>query len=339
MGENFTALDVAGRSLRAIGDQRFSIGNVGAGDAAQVERLFERVFGAPTGPGWYEWKYGALGGSAVGLWGESGELLAHYAGFPRQLRWYGKALPAIQIGDVMVAPEVRGLFTRRGPFYQVCSSFFSAHVGVGNECALAFGFPNERAIRLGVKLGLYHDAGVIHQLAWPARVCSMPFAWAWRPLQSGRELSVAVERGWLAMSRDFSDLVLGVRDATFVANRFVRRPGDVYRFFGLYHRLTRRVVAVAVMRLASGQAELVDLIGGRSTLPLLIRGATSEAARVGAETLSAWAGCATAAILQETGANNQGTVAHLAIAKASMVGSEDLLTTPWWWMGGDTDFL
>lgn len=326
-------------SQRRIGAREFRIGPVAPGDRAQVERLFARAFGHAPGAGWHAWKYDALAGAAVGLWGATGELVAHYAGFPRSLLWQGRPLKAVQIGDVMVAPEVRGLLTRRGPFFQVCSRFFAERVGAEREFALAYGFPNERAIRLGVKLGLYHDLGHIHRLVWPARPARLPLDLAWLPLDAGSGLERHVSAAWQDMRSDFGSHVLGLRDAEYVTRRFLRRPDGCYRFFRLRRRLTGKTAALAFLRLAPGRAELIDLIGPREALNWAARAAAAEAGRAGAEQLDGWGSTAVAAALRESGAIRSGVAAHFAVARASHFASETLTAARWWWLGGDTDFL
>lgn len=324
--------------LCRIGAHCFRAAEIGAADQAEVLRLFTAAFGHSPDPGWHAWKYGGGAGEAIGLWNEEGHLAAHYAGFPRELRWQGAPVRAIQIGDVMVAPEVRGLLTRKGPFFQVCSRFFGGRVGDGKAYRLAFGFPNERAIRLGVALGLYHDAGIIHQLSWPAQRGKLPFGWRWEPLD-GEKLVPRVERAWRSMSKDFAAYVLGVRDADFIRRRFLDRPDRQYRIFSLRRWPLGGVAAVVVMHIEPGRAELLDVIGARAVFPAAVRVAVAEAARNGAGALTAWASPAALAVFRETHAEVTGKAAHLAVARASALTAGEVAEAPWWWMGGDTDFL
>jgi len=322
-----------------IGGHVYRLAETTPADEAAVARLFSRCFEGNPSPGWYAWKYEALHGQALGLWSEDGTLVAHYAGFPRTLLWKGDAVPAIQIGDVMVAPELRGVLKRKGPFYEVCSRFFDSRVGEGKRFRLAFGFPNERAIRLGVALDLYHDAGVIHQVSWPSRQGRLPLGWRWTPMAPGKDLERQVERAWLSMSRDFSGYVLGVRDADFMRRRFLNRPDREYRIFCLRRWPLGNVAAVAVMHIEAGRAELLDVVGPRSVFAVVVRAAAAEAAQAGASSLTAWASPAVLDALQATEIQVAGLAAHLAVAKASALPSEAVATAPWWWMGGDTDFL
>ena len=325
-------------SIRRIDAQNFSLAEVGVGDTAQVERLFARCFGAPPGPDWHRWKCDTLGGKALGLWNEAGDLVAHYAGFPRSLLWQGKPLAAIQIGDVMVAPEARVSLTPRGAFFQVSTRFVADHVGSDRDFMLAFGFPNERAMRLGVRLKTYDNRGHIQQLAWPARAGKLSLGWRWSPLAAD-EIAPHVDAAWQAMAADMANHVLGVRDAAYVIGRFVRRPDRQYRFFRLSRRLTGRTAAVAIMRLEPGYAELIDVIGPRQALRWIALAAASEAAVCGAEFLTCWASESAAAAWGEYGAQNKGTAAFFVVDRPSVIPLDKLAAAQWWWMGGDTDFL
>jgi len=326
--------------IRHIGAENFRIASLGAQDSPQVERLFARVFGTEPSPGWYTWKYGDLGGTAIGLWNDHNELVAHYAGFTRTLLWQGQVVPAIQIGDVMVAPEVRGFLTRHGPFFQVCSQFFATQVGPGQKHALAFGFPNERAIRLGVTLGLYRNLGQIRQIHWPAHCMDLPLGWKWtRLLPNSFDLERTVNKVWHDMALDFSGHVVGVRNWDHIQSRFVKRPDQPYDFFCLRRWLPRRAVAIAVMRLTPGQAQLLDVIGPRNDFPLVIRAAIQQAAQVGATHLTAWGSNLACDVFQRCGASVGDVAAQLAASVTTTLAQDRIEAAPWWWMGGDTDFL
>ena len=326
-----------------FGKRRFVMRNVGPDDAGMVLELFKSVFGQPASLAWFEWKYGAGKGEAVGIWDETGRLVAHYAGIPRLLAWQDKPVRGVQIGDVMVTPEMRGLMTRQGPFQQVCSHFFATRVGPTLPYRIAFGFPNQRHFRLGTRLGLYRDGGIIKQLRWPARREDLPLWWSWselsvQPRNAERQMGAV----WKAMRHDLREFVLGMRDAGYLRWRFIARPDRQYRLFVLCRRLTGRALAIVVMRLAGDSAELLDLIGPRRMFHAAATAARDEAARAGAHSLSAWASPAVAEVFRGSGAQElQETPsgALLAVARASEFSADEIAAARWWWMGGDTDFL
>ncbi len=136
-----------------------------------------------------------------------------------------------------------------------------------------------------------------------------------------------------------SDHVLGVRDDEYLIQSFLTRPDREYQIFCLRRWPFGGVVGVAVMRFEQDRAELLDLIGSRVVLPMLVRAAVAETERVGAIALTAWVSPAVLAALHYTGPEVSGKVANLAVAKMSALSTDEVNTARWWWMGGDTDFL
>ncbi len=307
---------------------------------AEVLTLFGKVFGQAAQPDWFEWKYLRGRGTAVGVWDESSRLVAHYAGFPRSLLWKGEAMQAIQIGDVMVAPALRGILTRRGPFFQACNRFFGSHVGEGRAQELAFGFPNERHLRLGVALGLYWDVGSIYTLHWAAQSHALPRWWRWSELDvTDSRTDAEVDSAWAAMVAVMGNVVIGTRPSQYVRWRFIDRPDRRYRLFCLRRRWSRKPAGIAVLRTEAGAAEWLDWIGPPKAMPLAAHALAAEAKRAGMPALTAWGSPAVAEILAGSGATTVATAAWLAVARASVPRGEDIAAASWWLMGGDTDFL
>ena len=333
----------AGASLpleKHFGGQPYVLRDVAPGDAPEVLRLFSHAFGHAAGHDWFDWKYLAGKGTALGLWDGIGNLKAHCAGTPRTIAWCGKLLAGLQVGDVMVSTDMRGLVMRKGPFQQVSSRFFASRIGTDQPFQFAWGFPNQRHMRLGVALGLFWDGGTIHQLSWPARQEGASVWWSFNAL-TGKAISFdrQVDAVWRAMAKDFQDHVLGVRDSAYIRWRFLARPEHPYQLFALRRRLTGRMQALVVMRITEGKAELLDFVGPRSALLPALRAAIKEAARAGAATLTAWASPVLAELMHGTGAQATPSGASLAIIKESICSEAQIKAARWWWMGGDTDFL
>ena len=324
----------------SFGGHRYTIRDVLPNDQPEVSRLFVEAFGQQPGRDWYEWKYAAGRSAALGLWDESGRLRAHYAGIPRTIAWQGHPVAGLQIGDVMVSPAIRGLMLRHGPFQQVCSHFFATRVGAGRPFRFAWGFPNQRHLRLGLRLGLYHDAGVISQLNWPAKRQHLSPWWSFSPLDTNsRGFDRQVDAVWRAMAGDLTDHVVGIRDSGYVRWRFVARPDRRYRLFGLRRHVTGRLTALAVLRFAEGAVELLDVIGPRRVFPHVVRASLNEVADSGADALKAWASAAVLELARDSGAAIAPSEASLAISVGSDLPDDEITTARWWLMGGDTDFL
>ena len=332
--------DACATDVCAIGGRRFEIRDMRAQDMDEVLTLFCRVFGQTPGPDWFAWKYGRGGGAAVDVRDDARRLIAHYAGFPRSLLWTGRPVRAIQIGDVMVAPELRGVLTRRGPFFQACHRFFGSHVGAGRAQELAFGFPNERHLRLGVALDLYVDAGPIHALRWATHTRTVPPWWHWSELDvADARTDAEVDSAWAAMAADMRDAVIGDRSCRYIRWRFIDRPDRRYRLFRLRRRWSPWPAGIAVLRIENGSAEWLDWIGPPRAMPVAARALALEAGRAGVAALSAWASPAVAQALDGTRAEKVATAARLAVAKCSLLTPQAIAAARWWFMGGDTDFL
>lgn len=323
-----------------FGGQPYAIRDVAPDDAPEVLRLFHEVFGHQTDSRWYAWKYITGGGNALGLWDDSKHLKAHCAGTPRTVSWCGKPVAGLQVGDVMVSADIRGLLMRKGPFQQVSSRFYASRVGDGRPYQLAWGFPNQRHMRLGVKLDLFWDAGTISQLSWGVGK-GRPSPWYTLTALTGAEkdFDKQVDAAWQAMAADLQDHVLGVRNAAYIRWRFLARPDREYQLFSLRRRFTGKVLALIVMRIADGRAELLDIIGPRSAVQSAVHAAINQSARSGATALTAWASPALVEVVENTGAEVTLSGASLAIIKESAFSGVDLTAARWWWMGGDTDFL
>lgn len=325
---------------KLFGGQPYLIRDVAPSDAPDVLQLFEEVFGHRTDSRWYAWKYLAGVGNALGLWDALGCLKAHCAGTPRTVSWCGKHVAGLQVGDVMVSTDIRGLLMRKGPFQQVSSRFYASRVGANQRYQLAWGFPNQRHMRLGVKLDLFWDAGMISQLRWAV---GQEWLWPWYSVTalSGGEAGFddQVDAAWASMAADLQNHVLGVRDAAYIRWRFLARPDRQYKLFCLRRRFTGKVLAVIVMRIADGTAELLDIIGPRDAMRSAIRAAIKQCAQAGVSSLSAWASPALVEVVQNTGAEVTQSGASLAIIKESNFSEADVMAARWWWMGGDTDFL
>jgi hypothetical protein len=320
----------------------FQVREMSPADEQALLLLHVRVFGPGASHAWYEWKYGQGGGLGMGVW-HNGELIAHCGGLPRTLWRQGRRIGGIQIGDVLVAPEWRGILTRRGPFFQACSRFYAAHVGARSGHDIGFGFPNDRAMRLPLLLKIGWDGGPIHSLDWRVAASPEPLAgWAWRWTEldpAHPDFESVIGAAWQRMRAKASDLILGERTAPYVRWRYERRPGRTCSMFALRRPWSRDAVGVAVLDLSSADALWLDWIGEPGAIAVAHRAGLAEAARRGATRLSAWCSPAVVDCLQNSGFEHQNVTARLGIPRASELTEDEVAGMRWWFMGGDTDFL
>lgn len=339
-----------------VGEFALTLRDVMPGDEEAVTALHTLVFGPAADAAWFAWKYGAATeqgqGQAIGVWHDA-DLIAYCGGLPRTLWQRGERRNGLQIGDVMVHPQWRGILSRRGPFSQVSKTFYDSRLGTEQSRAfqLGFGFPNARHLKLAVALGLLHDGGEMECLHWrvdPMGMDSLPWNWKWQTLDpSSERFANSVNDAWTVMRASAQALSIGQRDAAYLRWRFAQRPPDVgtpaaaarYRFFALHRRWSRTCAGVAVMDLRGGSAHWLDWVGPLSLMPLVSTACRQEAARAGAAEMLTWASPAVAKQLTGTGITQRELCAKIGIPCASDLKPEEVSGLRWWFMGGDTDFL
>ncbi len=328
-----------------IGEHRFLLRDVVDADRQDLVSLHVRVFGPGAGDAWYQWKYVEGHGLGTGLW-HQGELISHCGGVPRALWGNGRPHTGIQIGDVMVAPEWRGILTRRGPFFHASEAFYQGHVGKNAGHEIAFGFPSERHLRLAVMLQLLWDGGPIHALSWdvtPDAQALSSWVWRWSEVDAANAaFDELVGTAWATMRAGAGDLWVGERGAEYVRWRYCNRPERRSRFFALSRPWSRKPVGIAVLDMGGASVQWLDWIGAPSMIGVAVTACLVEAARAGAQAMDAWTSPAVTQSLQSSRhgrPSRQSVTAWLGIPRASSLEPEALAGMRWWLMGGDTDFL
>jgi hypothetical protein len=303
-----------------------------------VRTLFAECFDKPLSQALWQWKYAHGHGLASGVWNQDGELVAHYGGFPRIVSDAGQARMAVQIGDVMVRPDVRGVMTKKGAFYQAVTHFLSAHVGDGAAFPHAFGFPNRRTMALGQRLGLYQPVGSVAELVWevPPTV-ALPWLRQLEPVTSVREAEVVAPL-WHAMLRDFPDELIGVRDAARIAQRYLTHPEHDYGVWLLRHRLTRRAIGLVVVRQHDDRLDWLDLVAPTAAWDECAQVVVFLARRQGLNRVTLWL---TRPFDQHLHLPHQLNDPDIVIPCNSYTPgpSAESIRDRWLLMGGDTDFL
>lgn len=327
--------------------------DLGAEQLDEVRSLFTHVFAAEMSPALWHWKYGSGRGLAMGTRSADGHLLAHYGGTARTLLVAGVPVCGVQVGDVMVAQEARGILSRRGPFAMAARGFVERHIGVPDGFACGFGFPNDRAARLGKVLGLYRDAATVLQLRWPqARgLRALALRWKgrlapidWSDVHTDERLN-ALWRG-LSQGSWIKNCVLPQRDAAWWRHRFANHPHTHYRCYWVRSRCSGRVLGAVALRPGAGPAsewELLDCLAFEQDLPAVAAAARSLCMRLGASAMTGWLSepLALRLLSHELLADAHSEIACSAITSVRQWPSlpDPASTTLWWWLtGGDTDF-
>lgn len=324
--------------------------DVGIEEMPEIRALFAQVFGHSMSDTLWRWKYDAGRGIATGTRDEQGRLLAHYGGTARALQVNGVAVSAVQLGDVMVAAQARGILSRRGPFATAATAFLQHHIGSPGAYALGFGFPNQRHTRLGEKLGLYSALGNVQELSWTCEKTrtslffgadshSTPLDW------SDARTDNLLNGLWRALSQDARGFVIPRRDAPWWRHRFANHPEGPYRCWWVHGSWSRRLLGAIALK-PGGQPganwEIMDLLGPTKHWHAMLCAARLLAQQGAADRLTGWFSDAVADIVRSRDvgsiAASQVACPHCVTRQRSPEWADVVTTQPWWLTGGDTDF-
>jgi len=311
--------------------ERWQASWASAAEEGDLLDLFRAAFGHDMPPAQWLWKY--TGMDPIGsLVREDGRIVAFYGGIARPIRRFGGAETAVQMVDVMVHPRARGVLTRRGPFYFAASAFIEGQVGPGHPYQIGFGFPSDKHMRLGERLGLYRRVGELMELSWPpAR--DLPRL-GYRLRQYGAAEARAADALWQRMAADLGDAVVGVRDAAWLRHRYLEHPTASYLPLLATQRFSAAPLGIVVLRDKSEALELVDLVAPMANIPLLVDAARRVAQRLGNKRLTAWISASHSRLFETPQMARQAINIAIANTGTADTGLDDR----WWLMAGDTDF-
>jgi len=310
-------------------------------DADAIRDLFQSVFGQPMSQAHWQWKYANGHGEATGVRNASGKLVAHYGAMPRPILFFGQDAMAVQIGDVMVLPEARGVWSRSGPFSTATRLYLDERIGADRAHLLGFGFPSNRHMRLADKLDLYRAVGQVWEVEWPAR--DRLSAWCrLAPLDWHEPGELArLDRLWQTMREGLGGHVAPVRGAARWTYRFRDHPTQKYQVFKVERRLTGRQQAAFVLRPGVGDAgtwELMDWIAPPQACDQVREAALAAVARAGGQRLIGWFSTAVANRIQGAEGARRDIEVTIPSSARNPGPKPEQLYDRWWLTGGDTDF-
>ena len=298
--------------------------------------LFAAAFGYPMSPALWTWKYantGVLGTAAYA----NGEMVAFYGGIPRAIHYFGRPTMAIQISDVMVHPSERGVLTRTGAFQLMAATFFEQRVGYGRPHLLAFGFPEDKHLRLAARLDLYAPVDRMTEIRWPA--ATTRFDWRACARQVVPADANCVNALWGAMSAALQGSIVGVRDWDLVQHRYLNHPANRYTVMLVRRWLGGAAVGVVVLRDRGDEGvELLDFIAPPERFPLLLGVARRFAGRLGRSRVFCWITASHAGLLAGDAGACHPLDLVIPTGTCSPSPSVDEVRDHWWLMAGDTDF-
>lgn len=339
---------------------QWTVVDIGVAQMGDMRTLFQGVFGHSLSERLWRWKYDGGRGVAVGARAPAGVLLAHYGGTFRTILFFARPALTVQIGDVMVAREGRAMLSHKGPFGMVMQAFLKRHIGTKNGPRLGFGFPNARAMRLGVLLGQYVQVDTVFELSWPINKSSH----GWQAYVSGvftpavdwadSATPAFLDKLWVRMQRDLVDLVVPLRDAAWWQHRYTNHPEHQYECFWIRSRWTRRTIGVVSLRAHRSTAslegggemwELMDWLCEVADTAVMLQAAKDIVSAKGGVSLMGWFSSAVRA--QFSGATAQEVCAVSVTVPSNGQDfplreefslSVAALENKWWLTSGDTDF-
>lgn len=307
-------------------------------DTPQVQALFQEVFKLPISPTMLHWKYAEGRGQSWGAWQADGPLLVHCGVFFRNILAAGKPARAAQLGDLMAsARKPSGLARQQSPFAGVIHTLLAAQACAENPDAICFGFPSERAMRLGERLGVFTQIDRIFKLGFTPRTAGWR---ADRCIISTLDTTdtETINRLWLAMAADLQNELVGIRDAAYLRWRYLEHPTNRYQLFIVRRRWLGRPLGAFVVRGDGEERELLDLIGPLQHMPRLLEACRDWLGRTSGKRLDLWL---SSRFAQRFGALADNCEQLEFRIMANPLGPAHILerfNEAWWLTGGDTDY-
>ncbi|MBL6817004.1 MAG: GNAT family N-acetyltransferase, partial [Pseudomonadales bacterium] len=237
--------------------------DIGSFSSAELKRLFEESFHTEFDQEQWRWKYEFGNGRCVVARSEpGGNIVSHYGGAPREILYFGQPNVAIQVCDVMVLPEIRRHYGKRSLFFKTAATFLEREIGNTVRQLLGFGFPNQKAMNIALRLGLYEKTDDFIELVYsvpekPSSALQVELA-----NLEDQQQSDAIDGLWQQMATAFGDAIIGIRDSSYLKYRYFQHP---FYHRGLYHPYLVRdeaghPSALFVLKAHGDELLLMDLI-------------------------------------------------------------------------------
>lgn len=305
----------------------------------EMFNLFKKTFHHSMTAAMWQWKYESNSSRELGIWREN-KLIAHYGGVSRNILLFGEPQIAVQIGDVMVDTNERGVLTRKGPFFLMAATFLERYIGYGKPYLIGFGFPNERAMKVAERYGLYAEVGRMVEFSWNTRT-RIPL-WKTRlqliDYTQNHLGEIAVIECWYRMTADMKAAIIGIRDWQYLQHRYLNHPNQQYHIILVKNRFGGRARGIMVLRYDPDGCEIIDLITALREIPLMITHARRLARIHGVTRVFCRITENFANYFAMTGGTQQTVDIRIPANAWSNGPSTEELKNHWWLMSGDMDF-
>ena len=303
-----------------------------------LQPLFESVFKQPVSAALLEWKYAGGRGESWAAWQAGDDRPFLHCGLSfRDVLVAGAPVRAAQLVDLMAEPKRAGLSREQSPFALLMRKILDSLPRPDNSAGVAFGFPSDRAMRLGEHAGVYRSVGHWQALEFGGIDAVFgPRVRVWHPEQAA-DLALA-DRLWRAMARDLVDYSVGVRDSSQLIHRYLRHPEKQYTLWVAESRWLRQPMGIVVVGGGPDHYEILDVLGRREDMPEIIRAVQRWLHRTQGQSLTLML---TAPFAEQLGAfADRRTATQFRIMANPWTPAATLaqLDGRWWLTGGDTDY-
>ncbi len=307
---------------------------------ASLQPLFESVFKHSISVALLQWKYAALRGESWVTTNAAGDAEIHCGVGFRTVLLCGEAVQAAQLMDLMAAPKARGLTRQDSPFTTLMQQILRSLPRPGNDAGVAFGFPSDRAMRLGEHLGVYREVDRMMALEFspvPTSVAGLH----WRELvQIDTPVEAMLDKLWAEMARDFSTFSIGVRNAQYLKHRYLAHPEKRYTLLMVEKKGFWRDVPIGLAVVGPGheRRELLDVVCASKHLQDVVQTAQHWLAGGHTEVLHFFLTERFAKQMAVFAKRCETTQFRIMGNPFSPAASTARLENRWWLTGGDTDY-
>ena len=318
-------------------------GDINSFKPMQLAQLFEDSFGSKFDPDLWAWKYQpGKGTCVVAREQEGGEIVSHYGGAPREIYYFGDKSLALQSCDVMVAPKLRRHYGKKSLFFKTAATFLEREEGNCNKHLLGFGFPNQSAMNIALRSGLYEKTDDFVEVIYPAG-SELLESLEFNELDINDQSHVkAIDSLWEKMREDFTQGVIGVRDAAYIRYRYFEHPfanrGLLTRIL-INDRQTGGALAIVVLRDHEDKRLLLDLVCSAEKLKFMLQALSDHVSIKENKSLKFWIAQGWLDSVQFEGCTVNELGIEIPCNSWNPGPSAERLCGAWWLTAGDMDFV
>jgi hypothetical protein len=298
--------------------------------------LFESVFGHPVSPELLRWKYADQRGEswAIEL---DGNIVLHCGLLFRRVTLRSREYKVAQLVDLMAAPKRSGLSRNGAPFPLLMDHILKHLPHEENPDGIAFGFPSDRAMRLGEHADVYQSIDTWFLLRFRPR--QMRFAPSTRPWDAGSSEDQALaSHFWLKMRDSLSHLALGDRGIDYLHHRYLKHPEKSYRLLVILSAWRKKPIGLAVLSSACPEPEILDLIGDFREMPQMLLALQCSLAAQSCSGLTLFLTDRPSRQLMPFADERVPTEFRIMTNPRTPARIKAQLSKQWWLTGGDTDY-